>query len=796
MASLASALQIGERVLTAVPCSATSLTEMEAPLAPIPENEQNIRLDDADEEFPADAETIRHIGPVECKMLLGADKKHYLLEVARLTPLDANYVKKANGGTGNYSDEMLGQFDSSMFVIYTLRQELVHLYRIEHTKSAIMKALSDASGKETAEKDGSAAAVPNDIIAAPAVNLEGEEPVAASTAALVPSSPAADLKKTPEAEDGAESVASAAAAAAMKAIEINPNVFIDLCGGVSADKSEQVLADEELTRKMSDFLWSKVIPTITEDIRVMNQIIVDGDALTKYMHEYGINLRYLGRVAEVARSQEATDEDLKKDGKIRINPMPKYWLELLEMEMIARAMKHIVIQCIRANAGRYLNATAGLLADLLSFLLGSTSTADAVLPSLEEVRKATSKKKKSKKPSSTNTAANDWDESEATSEHTSATLPDMTSAAPFSREQFWQLLRDRIKTYFGGDLSLLTTSTVGNEKITSLSARLPRLPLLRRVCQQLGISVSATEYDFTVQNPFVIADIQAVFPKAKMPTTDIIPYVDDIRQRALRYAEKGHIGNASALFQQASILLEQISGSQCREMCVLNEDFAKMLLQSNQLETALAVMERNLISAMRVSGLDSPMTLHQHMILGQIYTELQMFDESWKHLSSAAYLAMVISGKAHPEVSNILMSMADVATRAGDFASGLVYLAEIRERFERGGDVIKLAYINQNMAELHEATNNLAEAKSFQNAAYQLFRQVFGESDPRAVDSKEKYAHLLRSNHSQQMNLLQQRQSEETAKKEAERLRWLEDDEDGTVKTAPKKKKSSKKSKK
>lgn len=54
---------------------------------------QSIRLDNEDEAFPVDSEVVSHIGPIECKMLEGSDRKLYILEIARLTPLDANYVE-------------------------------------------------------------------------------------------------------------------------------------------------------------------------------------------------------------------------------------------------------------------------------------------------------------------------------------------------------------------------------------------------------------------------------------------------------------------------------------------------------------------------------------------------------------------------------------------------------------------------------------------------------------------------------------------------------------------------------
>ena len=54
---------------------------------------QSIVIDDEDEEGALDAPAINHAGPVEGKVLLGTDNRLYALEMIRLTPRDANYVK-------------------------------------------------------------------------------------------------------------------------------------------------------------------------------------------------------------------------------------------------------------------------------------------------------------------------------------------------------------------------------------------------------------------------------------------------------------------------------------------------------------------------------------------------------------------------------------------------------------------------------------------------------------------------------------------------------------------------------
>ena len=52
-----------------------------------------IRVDDLDELSPLDSEYIPHIGPIEGKLLEGSDGRLYALEILRVTPRDANFIK-------------------------------------------------------------------------------------------------------------------------------------------------------------------------------------------------------------------------------------------------------------------------------------------------------------------------------------------------------------------------------------------------------------------------------------------------------------------------------------------------------------------------------------------------------------------------------------------------------------------------------------------------------------------------------------------------------------------------------
>lgn len=137
------------------------------------------------------------------------------------------------------------------------------------------------------------------------------------------------------------------------------NVFLPFTRsieGIDKGSYETLKQDEEEARRMARHLWDVVIPNLSKDIRSSSvnglQIPADGRSLTELMHQRGVNCRYLGRLAELARKEELEDNiALEKAAsnaadKLSTTPtrfrMPICWLELLECEMVARAAKHVL----------------------------------------------------------------------------------------------------------------------------------------------------------------------------------------------------------------------------------------------------------------------------------------------------------------------------------------------------------------------------------------------------------------------------------------------------------------------
>ncbi|KAE9584894.1 putative clustered mitochondria protein [Lupinus albus] len=182
--------------------------------------------------------------PVECKGIIGGDDRHYLLDLLRITPRDANYT-----GPG------------SRFCI--LRPELITAF----CQAQAAETLKSKETKSQGATDSQTA-------------TEAEKP---------------DVANEEKTEDVKE-LASAASEVSDRSEEIvfNPNVFTEF---KLAGSPEEIAADENNVRKVSLYLTDVVLPKFIQDLCMLEVSPMDGQTLTEALHAHGINVRYIGKVA-------------------------------------------------------------------------------------------------------------------------------------------------------------------------------------------------------------------------------------------------------------------------------------------------------------------------------------------------------------------------------------------------------------------------------------------------------------------------------------------------------------------
>ncbi|RCI02054.1 Intracellular distribution of mitochondria, partial [Rhizopus stolonifer] len=233
----------------------------------------------------------------ETKGLLGADGRRYMLDLYRLNPVDIEFQESEcveKDGKPAYPHKMT-----------LLRPELMSLFW-EHKFRQWVKVKTEEIKKE--RDDAKPAAVEE---------TKAEQEAKAEEAKLEETN-VGEMEKAQEEEDDIKIDVNEFK------LTFNPDVFTT----AKLPQTEQTKQEEETIREASKFLSNEVIPSLVLDFASYAISPLDGDALTRAMHRRGINMRYLGKLAELI--------SLSKDKRI------EHVRKLAIQEMIIRASKRLL----------------------------------------------------------------------------------------------------------------------------------------------------------------------------------------------------------------------------------------------------------------------------------------------------------------------------------------------------------------------------------------------------------------------------------------------------------------------
>lgn len=263
----------------------------------------------------------------ETKGLSGADGRRYMLDLYRLNPVDIEFQEA----------ECVEKDDKPAYPhkMTLLRPELMSLFW-EHKFRQWVKVKTDQIKKERGIKD------------AAETGLEEKKETSDEKKDV-------DEKKEEQAEEEEIKID-----VNEFQLNFNPDVFTS-----AKQPSEDVKQQEEIIREASKFLRDDIIPSMVLDFASYSISPLDGDALTKAMHRRGINMRYLGRLAELV--------SLSKDKRI------EHIFDLAVQEMTVRASKRLLRNYLSKCS---LEETPLCISHFLNCLLGArfNSKPSPVLP--------------------------------------------------------------------------------------------------------------------------------------------------------------------------------------------------------------------------------------------------------------------------------------------------------------------------------------------------------------------------------------------------------------------------------
>lgn len=251
-------------------------------------------------------ETVELCSSVECKGIIGNDGRHYILDLLRTFPPDVNFLKldevelskevKEKGFPIEHKhklsclrQELLEAFVEDRYVMF-IKYAAFHLQQLNNAKK------SEQPTKELREiKDIENTDVKEDI-------EEVKQKIDTEEAKKLVES-MTDDKQQQSIIDSKKVVKKAClAVGSLKDnefdIRFNPDVFSS--GILHVDSENEFCSlknQKKLVQEAAEFLILRQIPNFVNDCLDHSSAPMDGITLTEQLHNRGINIRYLGKVA-------------------------------------------------------------------------------------------------------------------------------------------------------------------------------------------------------------------------------------------------------------------------------------------------------------------------------------------------------------------------------------------------------------------------------------------------------------------------------------------------------------------
>lgn len=247
-------------------------------------------------------------GCVEIKGIRGTDKRCYIVDLQGMTPRDANYLGEENHTC-------------------LIRQELMILYQRQknlESAKAKMEEYEKELEKEKAERE-------------PKIE-EGKEPTEEYKKQIAEINQEFNMKKIQKFEEYLKECSNEV---------YNTNVFKKVKLAMS---EEEIKVEEDKVKNLAKFLKEEAIQSLIKNLNRNEGVPTDSASLRDFFHQNGINIRYLGYVAEQIKEKNLSQMQY-----------------MIEREVIIRSIKHILNQYIRENESDEL--LASLISHVFNCLL-------------------------------------------------------------------------------------------------------------------------------------------------------------------------------------------------------------------------------------------------------------------------------------------------------------------------------------------------------------------------------------------------------------------------------------------
>lgn len=146
-------------------------------------------------------------------------------------------------------------------------------------------------------------------------------------------------------------------------MRFHPNLYQPVCE--LADDAETLSKDAKLLTEACKYLVSTQIPGLVRDLAEHSIYLVDGAGLVETMHARGINVRYLGYVAQLIERNEAASTSLAYVHSIAVNELIsrcakrvfRSYIQSVSTLNMAQAVAHF-LNCYLSNYVKQLSSSS------------------------------------------------------------------------------------------------------------------------------------------------------------------------------------------------------------------------------------------------------------------------------------------------------------------------------------------------------------------------------------------------------------------------------------------------------
>ncbi|KAG2213982.1 hypothetical protein INT47_001252 [Mucor saturninus] len=624
----------------------------------------------------------------ETKGLLGADGRRYMLDLYRLNPVDIEFV----------DSECVDKDDMPAYPhkMTLLRPELMSLFW-EHKFRQWVKAKTDQLKKE---RD---AAKPAAVEGTP---VKTEEAKTEETKTDEVAAPAAAEQE--EEED----------------FKIDVNEFkltfnTDVFTSARQPSGEETTQQEQVIREASKFLTEEILPSLVFDFASYTISPLDGDALTKAMHRRGINMRYLGKLAQLV--------SLSKDKRI------EHIHQLAVQEMIVRASKRLLRKYLVACP---VEESSLCIAHFLNCLIGTTFNPKPT-PVLPE-----------------GSNRNDFEWAQLTPAILKTLLAQQVllrfryklSEDSVDQLKFLPTLRElcirtgvqvnardyRTHAYTEEERAAFTAEDSAHQAALDRKKQEQSHARGKKAKKQQVVTSRPTRRTTT----FIPEDILNLMPTVKQASSRSV-FAEETFEAGKMSISQGHRQLGLELLLESLALHEQTYGFLHPETSKCYATLAMIYHHSEDRESALDLQRKAVISAERTCGIDHPETIHHYLNLGLFEHAGGRTKLALRYIQHALYYWDLLFGPGHPDSATADNNAGVMLQSLRDYKTSTKFFERACNTHENilGKDHVLTATGYHVLAKAYTLEGEFPKALAAERIAFDVFDKKLGAEDPRTKDS-------------------------------------------------------------